>query len=624
VTVECRIRDAAVPLLHYRLDHVKRDTAYEISVDFYSDAVETDVVLWTSIASWMRVKIGAGSYTAVGITPDAGASLGAFTAGQTKQCTIEVKVPAAADVRNQELGIYLGFGDVEWPAPPMVLYDTFTSDDAAPLDDPRTCEPGPGQLKPGPNNTAKLEYTSGGKMWWPVILDGTYSGKIWYSPTVTIDARSSADAGKAAFFHLADLSSLNTKYWGWSQYLSGAAGARVGGFYHTGTGLYRCPGTHNIGAIFSPTGKYLSVVRGGASFLLVLDGVLLWADTTQLELASVAYLFVGPRTNATAGNQQAFEEMRVVDLPAVGYPEWGPDFSTVTDSKSTPADTTTYDCAADGHIRLTFTFETGKVVKPRYRRPADDSEYYAIEIEGDGSLEFVRKYSAGTNKLVDIVGVFADGVEYQVDIVYEGSSHKVYVDNVEKIDITNSDVTLTQTGGNISHNLATNDIELSTHPYPSLGIANDRILALSLDSSASNDYQFTHDNDFVSYIRNVTLDSSNQWQFRYRQGDANNTVRLHLFADGTVRVQEVVTGTPTTKINTSSGTVSTGDDVCIVCDGADVEVFVNFTSVGTGTLSTILTGTTGDHARGSGWDGHADYLEAWPRDVSSLLPSGLT
>jgi len=94
----------------YRLDQQIRDVATEILVDFYCFDTVADLLLWTSVASRVRVRLGAGSYTAVGITRATAVSLGAFTAGETKQGTIEVKVPLSADTRREELELNLGYG----------------------------------------------------------------------------------------------------------------------------------------------------------------------------------------------------------------------------------------------------------------------------------------------------------------------------------------------------------------------------------------------------------------------------------------------------------------------------------------------------------------------------------
>ena len=100
---EVRLHDSA-------LTHVKRDTAIEIPVDFYAPEVMSELPLWTSLTNWMRVKIGAGAYAAVGDTLGTAVDLGSFTAGEIKEGTIEVKVPAAADVRQDELALNLGEG----------------------------------------------------------------------------------------------------------------------------------------------------------------------------------------------------------------------------------------------------------------------------------------------------------------------------------------------------------------------------------------------------------------------------------------------------------------------------------------------------------------------------------
>lgn len=107
---EVRLHDAAVPLRHFRLTQIKRDVAYEILVDFYASDVMSEFPLWTSIADWMRVKIGAGAYSAVGDSLATAVDLGSFTADEVKEGTIEVKVPVAADVRQEELALNLGYG----------------------------------------------------------------------------------------------------------------------------------------------------------------------------------------------------------------------------------------------------------------------------------------------------------------------------------------------------------------------------------------------------------------------------------------------------------------------------------------------------------------------------------
>ncbi len=107
---EVRQRNAAVPMRGHRLDQQVRDTATEILVDFYSAEAVADLMIWTSITDRVRVKLGAGAYSAVGATRATALSLGAFSAGETKPGTIEVEVPLGADTRREELELNLGYG----------------------------------------------------------------------------------------------------------------------------------------------------------------------------------------------------------------------------------------------------------------------------------------------------------------------------------------------------------------------------------------------------------------------------------------------------------------------------------------------------------------------------------
>ena len=107
---QVRQRNAAIPMRGYRLDQQVEEAATEILVDFWSAEAISDLILWTSVGSRLRVKIGVGSYVAVGATRATAASLGAFTAGETKQGTLEVKVPLGADSEREELGLNVGYG----------------------------------------------------------------------------------------------------------------------------------------------------------------------------------------------------------------------------------------------------------------------------------------------------------------------------------------------------------------------------------------------------------------------------------------------------------------------------------------------------------------------------------
>lgn len=107
---QVRLRNGAVPMHGYKLGFMREDVAVEIPVDFFSDIDMSSMLLWTEEAPRLRVKIGAGSYVAVGADRTTAADLGTFTAGETKEGTIEVKVPIGADIRHEQLVLNVGLG----------------------------------------------------------------------------------------------------------------------------------------------------------------------------------------------------------------------------------------------------------------------------------------------------------------------------------------------------------------------------------------------------------------------------------------------------------------------------------------------------------------------------------
>jgi hypothetical protein len=137
----------------------------------------------------------------------------------------------------------------------------------------------------------------------------------------------------------------------------------------------------------------------------------------------------------------------------------------IVDSLSSPANNTNYDANADCHIITTWTVEDGKYnTRVRFRYSSDTSCVY-IECRADGTNNLYLVYNDGSVNVVDTVTqVFTAEQSYQVDIYANGTNIKVDVDDVNKIDETVS-YNETQTGGQIEHNLTTNDIELESWPH---------------------------------------------------------------------------------------------------------------------------------------------------------------
>jgi hypothetical protein len=491
------------------------------------------------------------------------------------------------------LGKIVGGGNI----PLVYLFrDEFTTDDAAPITSPRTCEPGPGTLTAA--FQAGDQSISGGVLRFAATANLPQSR----SGTRTLEA------GDAYF----------VKHWysGASRLMFGINSAALGDtprWYVNSTVLtaYQGDGTSvSFGVVLSAETWYslLMVARSVGTFHIK-DGELWWVDTTN-DTRTSRVLGIS-RSNAGAGNMdQRFDNASIIDLPDNGYSEWDEDFSTVTDSESAPANSTYFDHVADCHITSTFTFEAGKYYYIYFRGVTGLASWNRLRCLTGGGAD-LASHSGGT--YWSSGGVFSDGVEYKIDIVCEGSTVKVYVDNVLKTTQTITE-NATNLRGRINYTLATNDIVLSTHPYPSLGIATDRVIA------PQNAETRTTADDNLSYFRNYILGAgTNSHSFRYTT-DADRCY-LQIKANGEADFVERISGAANTRINTGAGTVSAGDDVCLILDGTDCEIFVNNSSAGSGTLTTHTSGTV---MKTDVQFGNAiDSIEHWPRDVSSLLPASL-
>lgn len=106
---EVRIRNAKVSMRGHRLMFQEFDEATEILVDFHSRVAVTEFRVWANTASRLRVDVG-GGWLAMGDDESSAADLGAFTAGETKNATIEVMVPSGSGSRHEELEVIIGLG----------------------------------------------------------------------------------------------------------------------------------------------------------------------------------------------------------------------------------------------------------------------------------------------------------------------------------------------------------------------------------------------------------------------------------------------------------------------------------------------------------------------------------
>ena len=109
MTAEVRQRDHLVPMAGHKLAMQRYDQSTEILCDFYSAEARSDMLVWTDTANRVRINVGSGWVT-IGNSLATAGDLGAFTAGETKEGTVEVTIPSGSGSRVENLTLYIDGG----------------------------------------------------------------------------------------------------------------------------------------------------------------------------------------------------------------------------------------------------------------------------------------------------------------------------------------------------------------------------------------------------------------------------------------------------------------------------------------------------------------------------------
>jgi hypothetical protein len=505
---------------------------------------------------------------------------------------------------NKLLTVLRRRGGASWIESNALLYDTFATDASAPLTSPRTCEPGPGTLTIV--DTGNNSVITGGE--WKVtgIADAgdpglyrDYATGSRFSAGTTLYARLKAKNAADRYRFGFDIGGTDTP--------NNGAILKV---LNTRTDCLAQTGHNATPAVpFVDDAYYdLAIVVRDAGYYFIKNGELIWVEGT--ETVDVDAINLAP--------YNAAEDTRCSEialLPLADYNvAWGGDFTEVTDTISAPAaQNNAFLCAVNYSLSCDFTFEIGKYVQVSARHADSDNQVY-WQASTTGGFTVYEKVLGSSNLLYSSGGTFADGVAANVTSVHEGNTLKVYKDNVLLCTVT-TNAALTSTGGYSADTLATNDIELTTHPYPALGIADSRIVCPQNSDTATMSY------DAVIELKNLVLPVGNTDGFFYRRTDANNYSRLNIDPDGSFELRDRVGGVFSDRlISGALGALSNDDNIVLVADGVNLEMFVNGTSVGSSSGSTLNLGTGILYSSGDGMT--FDHITCYPRDVSSLLPEG--
>ena len=521
--------------------------------------------------------------------------------------TIRAKVwtgaePGTWDVEAIDAAIASGKTTVSIGGPTLAegSFDDITIKRA--LTSPRTCEPGPGLLVvTDAENKLSLSggnlVCTGGKTV-PAFGDpGAWLGR----DNAGSPAAQTMAAGYGAWFTAKTLVAGKSAVFGFDSNTAGSIPQPYAELASNNT-LRVDPGNTTPQTWTAGTTKtLLQVLRSDNYGSFFIDGGKLFNVNNDAIPAASGYVAIS-NYNAT---------LNVSDLallPLATYNSaWGGDWSEVTDTKTNPANASEFSCEADFEMSYTFTVEDGNSSYCIARAKTASDYGLSFGVLSDRRPIIVTRPAGVINNLW-VGSALTDGVSYKFTLTASGSTVKAYIDNVLVASETAAG-NQTTASGLVVTNLATNDIVLTTHPYPALGIADSRVVC------PQDDDTFTHSADFVAEIKNVQLPAADDLSFQFRISGSDE-LTLNINDDGSIALLD----NATSRISAGAGTVSSDDDVVLVCDGANGEIFVAGSSAGTTSAIAHLTGTSGK--RDDSTTGTCDHIACFPSDVSSLLPEG--
>jgi hypothetical protein len=298
-----------------------------------------------------------------------------------------------------------------------LLDDEFTTDDAAPVTTPRTCEPGPGVLKIGqPAN--EISIASG-------IIQasaGNTSGTVFVVGNVTF----AHGAGRCLKLVAAKNAGSSSSFVGWANsnvtLTSAWRGTLEEGFYRDiATGAFIAP---PAGTTLSSTAADYCFVRNADGGVWVFkDSLLVWVDDGNGTAALYPLVF---HSSVVASTPQA-SAIRMTDLPGV----WTLSRGIVVFTDTTLLSNDTFTGVADGLHEFEFTLPGSPAANDeivlQYRR-LDSSNYWKATIKrnaGNTAWDFLLDSVSGgtpTNRIT-VTGV---GTPDKLRAIANGSLHDCY------------------------------------------------------------------------------------------------------------------------------------------------------------------------------------------------------
>lgn len=323
--------------------------------------------------------------------------------------------------------------------PVYLLLDRFTTDEAAPLTSPRTCEPGPGTLTL--KDTSDKLSISGGR-----LIQATNEIENYVDPQA-ISQTGLARAAGLAVYALSKVVTSNMDLCGFSASTTPVSQGNFSHFlYQEETQLrVRRAGALqlNVHTVAVGTDYETAIVLrdAGAFFLLKISSAwtLLWVDPTAA--AASVYPFVCGGLSTTAGECDTLAAFQLSS-------PWTTDFGIATQRLSgarAAGDTFTH----EGNCLIEFTVTTipsADQIEVRFR-VQDADNYWQVTIDSTGAMELDEVVAGTPTQRGAAAGVVANGD--RIVIIAAAGVIRVFEANTVRITYSSATNFQTETDGEL-------------------------------------------------------------------------------------------------------------------------------------------------------------------------------
>ncbi|MBI5964931.1 MAG: hypothetical protein HY863_15740 [Chloroflexi bacterium] len=311
-----------------------------------------------------------------------------------------------------------------------LLRDEFTTDAAAPLTSPRTCEPGPGALTIVDTGN-KLSIVNG-------KLQRSTAAVVSFSDPSVYSSGFARAIGLCSSGILRSNSTFS-EIFGWRISPSGGS-ANMAGFFLSGATIqFNWQGVPTALAIASTgnTDYSLKVILRTSGHFAVLDNNLIWVSTSGNQATMYATHAVG-----SSALTVSCDKFRVFQLDA----PWKTDFGIATNWVVSAAINETITAEVNGIAEISWTAVTGQTLNFMVRR-TDNNNCWIIRCnQTTGTIKIIEMNAGVETERASAAQTFTNGSVYRIGCILNGNLLQAFVTNVISTSYASASFNNTATG----------------------------------------------------------------------------------------------------------------------------------------------------------------------------------